>query len=56
MRRNAIELFNNRYEISRVARSLIQTVTPFLRAFPSNAPHEVIPPKPTARVSGRALH
>ncbi|HTO02810.1 MAG TPA: glycosyltransferase [Opitutus sp.] len=43
MNRTATELFKNRYEIGRVARSLIQSVTPFLRSSRSKAPHEVIP-------------
>jgi glycosyltransferase involved in cell wall biosynthesis len=43
MRLAATELFERRYEISRVARSLIESVTPFVREISSNAPHEVIP-------------
>jgi glycosyltransferase involved in cell wall biosynthesis len=52
MRRRAINLFNNRYEITRVAQSLVQSLTPLLDAVPSHAPHEVISSKKAAhRVS-----
>jgi glycosyltransferase involved in cell wall biosynthesis len=52
MNRAALELFKNRYEIGRVARSLVQSVTPFLRSSQSIDSHEVIPSTDTARRLG----
>jgi glycosyltransferase involved in cell wall biosynthesis len=52
MSRAATKLFNNRYVISRVAQSLIQSVTPFLHAYPPTAPHEVISSKNAAHRLG----
>jgi glycosyltransferase involved in cell wall biosynthesis len=49
MKQAATELFCSRYEISRVARSFVETVTPFLRENPSSAPHEVIPSNQTTQ-------
>lgn len=48
MSRAASNLFTQRYEIGRVARSLVQAVTPFLRPTARTDSHEVIPPKETA--------
>jgi hypothetical protein len=52
MSRSAMTLFNNRYEISRVARSLIDSVSPFVRSFSNTASHEIIPSKKTAHRVG----
>ncbi len=45
MNRTAMELFKYRYEIGRVARSLVQAVTPFLHASASIDSNEAIPSK-----------
>lgn len=51
MRTAARTLFNQRYEIGRVARSLVQSITPFLQAA-ARTHHEVLPSKTSAhRVS-----
>ena len=44
MRRAASEIFVQRYEIGRVARSLVETVSPFLAKNPS--PHDELTPSP----------
>jgi glycosyltransferase involved in cell wall biosynthesis len=52
MSRSAMTLFNNRYEISRVARSLIDSVSPFVRSFATSASHEINSSKKTAHGIG----
>jgi glycosyltransferase involved in cell wall biosynthesis len=52
MKRTAMELFKYRYEIGPVARSLIQAVTPFIRASSSIDSHEVVPSKKHAHRVG----
>lgn len=47
MSRAASNLFSDRYEISRVARSLVQAVTPFLSSSVRIDSHEVLPSKET---------
>jgi glycosyltransferase involved in cell wall biosynthesis len=49
MRQAATQLFSQRYEIGRVARSLVESLSPFLRSDVRELSHEIVPPEEAVR-------